>query len=96
MSRKRKSVNRKPAKDAATSLEKVRAIAFDMEEPLNEALDFVVALRLIGNGLIANHDDDGRAIYTIAWAASERIETLKEKWERIFRAATGQSGGRAR
>jgi hypothetical protein len=91
MARKRSARKQRSPKDPAAPLEKVRAIAFDMEEPLNEALDFVVALRLIGNGLIANHDDDGRAIFTIAWAASERIAVLKEKWEGIFKAATGRS-----
>ena len=35
----------------ASSLAKVRALAFAMEEPLNEAIDHVVALRLMGWGL---------------------------------------------
>jgi hypothetical protein len=92
MARKRPPQKQRSPKVAAAALEKVRAIAFAMEEPLNEAMNFVVALRLIGDGLSANHDDDGRAVYAIAWAASERIETLKEKWKGIFRAARGRAG----
>ena len=58
-----------------------------MEVPLNEASDFVLALRLIGNGLVADHNCDGRAIAAAAWAASQRLDALRDIWDRIYAAA---------
>ena len=81
---------RSRAYDAARSLAKVRDLAVDMEEPLNEASDFVLALRLMGNGLVADHDSDGRAIAAAAWAASLRLDALRDIWDRMFHAAASR------
>jgi hypothetical protein len=70
----------------ASSLAKVRALAFDMEEPLNEAIDHVVALRLMGWGLTALDKDNGRAVLAASWEASKRLDLLKDIWEKMFRA----------
>ena|SRR5213593_2178865 len=72
---------------SAKSLDKVRTFALDMEEPLNDAADFVLALRLIGYGLMLHDNHDGNAIAAIAAAASERLDAAKAKWERMFKAA---------
>jgi len=76
--------SRKRSRAPAKRLTKVRAFAFVMEEPLNEAIDHVVALRLIGCGLSALDNDHGRAILATSWEASKRLDRLKELWRRIF------------
>jgi hypothetical protein len=69
-------------------------IVLDIEVPLNEAIDLVQSLRLIGNGLIADYDDAGRPIVTVALAASDRLDAVKAAWDRIFEA--GRRGARPR
>jgi hypothetical protein len=83
-STKRAPGKRLRAKDARKSLAKVRALALDMEEPLTEAAAFLVALQLIGYGLSANRDNGGDAVSTIARATSERLDALKDLWDRMF------------
>ena len=58
-----------PAKSRA----KVHDLLFDMEVPLNEAIDHVVALRLIGCGLTTLDKENGRSIVTTSWAASQQL-----------------------
>jgi len=62
-------------------------IALDMEEPLNDADRFLRALRLIGHGMLMDDNDDGGAIVAIAWEAAGRLDSLREAWERILKAA---------
>jgi len=76
--------SRKRSRAPAKRLTKVRAFAFVMEEPLNEAIDHVVALHLIGCGLTALDNDHGRAILATSWEASKRLDRLKELWRQIF------------
>jgi hypothetical protein len=87
---KRAPGKRPRAHDTVKSLAKVRDLAVDMEEPLNEASDFVMALRLIGNGLVADHNSDGRAIAAAAWAASLRLDALRDIWDRMFNVAANR------
>jgi hypothetical protein len=75
-----RSLRANPAKELA----RMKSLALDIEEPLNDAADYVLALRLVGEGLIAMHDDTGRAVVTTAWAAAQRLEALREVWERMF------------
>jgi len=58
----------------------MRAKLLDLEVPLNDALDHVQALRLIGQGLIAEYHDAGSPIIATAHAAEERLDALKEIW----------------
>jgi hypothetical protein len=81
---RRASGKRLRVKNAEKSLAKVRALALDMEEPLTEAAAFLVALQLIGYGLSANRDNGGDAVSTIARATSERLDALKDLWDRMF------------
>jgi hypothetical protein len=78
------SRKRSRALSPAKTLAKVRAAAFDMEEPLNEAIDYIVAVRLIGIGLTTLDNDHGRAILATAWSLSKRLDTLKSLWKKIF------------
>ena len=63
-----------------------------MEVPLNDAINFVQALRLIGDGLIADHDDSGRPIAALAWAATHQLDELKRRWRRIMRRTRSGAG----
>jgi hypothetical protein len=96
MPRTKRAPGKRPrAHDTAKSLAKVRGFAVDMEVPLNEASDFVSALRLIGNGLAADYNNDGRAIAAAAWAASQRLDALRDIWDRMFKAASRPARKRA-
>jgi hypothetical protein len=61
--------------------------AMDMEVPLREATELVLALRLIGHGITAHDGEEGAAITTVAWQASERLAAVKELWDKAFAAA---------
>jgi hypothetical protein len=63
------------------------SLALDLEEPLNDATDFVRALRLIGQGLLEDDIDNGRAVYAAAWMAFDRLEDLRAAWRRLIKAA---------
>jgi hypothetical protein len=58
--------------------------ALDIEPPLREAAAFVQALRLIGHGLLDGQDEEGRAIATVAQAASERLDAVAEVWDGLI------------
>jgi hypothetical protein len=72
---------------AGKSLERVLRLTVDTEEPLRDAMDCATALRLIGDGLAAHDDIEGRAITVIAWAACGRLDELKKLWDETHRAA---------
>jgi len=69
------------------------ALAFEMEVPLNEAIDAAQALRFIGYGLIQDAGEEpGRAVAAIAWIACERLDALRETWRRLCKAAVRARG----
>lgn len=72
---------RRPQKSARRVLDDMRVKLLDLEVPLNDAIDHVQALGLIGQGLIAEYHDAGSAIVTTAFAAGERLEAVKEIWD---------------
>jgi hypothetical protein len=72
----------RPQKSARRILDDMRVKLLDLEVPLNDAIDHVQALSLIGQGLIAEYHDAGSAIVTTAHAASEQLDALKEMWDR--------------
>jgi hypothetical protein len=72
----------RPRKSARRLLDDMRIKLLDLEVPLNDAIDHVQALRLIGHGLIAEYHDAGSPIVAIAYAAEERLDALKEMWDR--------------
>ncbi len=79
--------SRKPAANRAA------ALALDMEEPLNEALEAVHALRLMGYGLTQRSDDyEGRALAAIASTACHRLDALRQVWHSLCQVAARTSG----
>jgi hypothetical protein len=80
MPARRKRVG-KPMRAAKAAAEKLASLSLDMEVPLNEALDAVHALRLIGHGLREFVDEyEGRAVASTAWDACQRLEALQKMW----------------
>lgn len=72
----------------AKSLERVCSLTLDIEEPLREATELVLALRLIGHGITAHDGEEGAAITNLAWATSDRLDTLKKLWDRTYKIVT--------
>ena len=62
----------------------MRSLLLDIEVPLNDAIKYVHALRMIGSGLIAEYDDDGEPIVAVARAAAQRLEAVKDIWNNIY------------
>jgi hypothetical protein len=75
---------KRPRARAGDFREKVIDRALDIEPPLRETAAFVQALRLIGHGLLDGQDEEGRAIATVAQAASERLDALTEVWDGLL------------
>ena len=72
---------------AKRAARKLVELCLDMEDPLNEALDAAHALRLIGQALREVGDErDARAIASTAWFACQKLETLQQKWQHLFKA----------
>ncbi len=61
--------------------------ALDMEVPLNDAMHFVLALRLIADGMDTDRDDNGRAIAAVARAALQRLDAVEGAWSGLVKAA---------
>jgi hypothetical protein len=76
---------RAPKADADQA--RIVGLTLDVEEPLNDAADFVRALRLIGTGMMLDDEDEGRAITATAWAATARLDALRAAWLRLLKAA---------
>jgi hypothetical protein len=65
----------------------VAELAFAMEEPLNDAIDYMRALSLMGYGLMGpEENEDERAIVAVAHAASARLEALQDTWRGVCKA----------
>ena len=56
------------------------ALVRQMDEPLVEAMGFVEALRLMGDGLSERGCEEGSAILRVAEAAQERLRSVQEVW----------------
>jgi hypothetical protein len=69
-------------RSARRVLDDMRVKLLDIEVPLNDAIDHVQALRLIGHGLIAEYHDAGSPIIATARAAEARLDAVKEIWDR--------------
>ncbi len=75
-----------PARGAADPLPPILQI----EEPLLDAIYYVQALHFVGRGLLAEQDNGGEAIMAVARMASERLEAVKEMWNRMLKERRGQ------
>src|SRR3954453_17329432 len=74
---------RRSAKSAQRTLADMRNQLLDIEAPLRDAMHYVQALQFIGAGLVAEYDDAGEPVVAVAHGAAERLEAVKEIWNRI-------------
>ena len=76
-----------PRAQAAEAMRaKLAHLAFRMEQPLDDAIDFVQALSLMGYGMMGSvAEGDERAIVTVAGAASKRLDALKDAWRGVIK-----------
>jgi len=69
----------------------VRAIfewAAEMEHPLEQARVLAMAMRLLGQGMIADYNPEcGEPVFAVGDAVKDRIEEALKLWERLFEAA---------
>ncbi len=56
------------------------ALVRQMDAPLVEAIGFVEALRLMGDGLSERGCEEGSAILRVAEAAQERLRSVQDVW----------------
>jgi hypothetical protein len=85
------------APTAAATLRKVKDIAFDMEQPLHDAADYVRALMLVGFGMMGpGPNEDERAIVALADSAADRLDAVEQSWNAIRNATRGRRRQRAR
>src|SRR3954453_17404412 len=75
------------AKSAQRILAEMRNQLLDIEPPLRDAMHYVWALHFIGMGLIADDDDAGEPVATVARAATEQLEAVRAIWDRLCGAA---------
>jgi hypothetical protein len=87
MAARRRRVGTRSRMRGRAASAKVVALAHKMEEPLHEAIDDVQALLLMGQGLIEmDSEEDGRAIVAVAWRACQRLEAIRQTWDRLYKA----------
>jgi hypothetical protein len=65
---------------------KLHELIWQMETPLTEAIDFVEALRMMGDGLSERGCDDRSAVLRVVEAAQERLRSVEEVWSGLVRA----------
>ena len=87
MPRSNRAPGKRPHSRKSGRVGKIMSLALDIEEPLNDAADFVCALRLIGQGIMLDDKGEGRAIAAAAWSASQRLEDLRAVWTKMLEAA---------
>jgi hypothetical protein len=84
MPRRSRAPVSKKQNSAARTLDAMRDRLLDIEAPLRDATEYVQALQLIGQGLVATHDDAGEPVVAVACAAAERLEQVKTIWDEVF------------
>jgi len=72
---------------ARKALRELRSLAFDMEEPLRNAMDIVEAIDLMGHGMIGQDNRDyGQPLATLAGLASDHLEFVRDRWLKMTKA----------
>jgi hypothetical protein len=72
----------------AERAEAMLALASDMEHPLEQARLLAMAMRLLGQGMIADYNPEcGEPVFAIGDVMKDRLEEALKLWERLFDAA---------
>lgn len=56
------------------------SLILDIEVPLTDAIHYVQAMRLMGQGLVLTDDTGGDAIVALAYQTSQRLAKVQEIW----------------
>ena len=78
---------RKPKKPLRAPKEPCRSVfnlVDQMETPLNRTEDLIRALEYVGYGLSSLEEDGAPAVFAVAQALSENLETAKNLWKLLF------------
>jgi hypothetical protein len=60
----------------------------EMEHPLEQARLLAMAMRLLGQGMIADYNPEcGEPVFAVGDAVKDRIEEALKLWKRLFEAA---------
>ncbi len=72
---------------AKVLLEEISRRAFDLEMPLTDTRHLILALRMIGDGMVADNNDEGLPIAAVVRAALDRLDDLERGWLGILKTA---------
>jgi hypothetical protein len=72
---------------AKALLEEISRRAFDLETPMTDTRHLVLALRMIGDGMVAENNDEGLPIAAVARAVVGRLDELEQRWIGILKTA---------
>ncbi len=91
MPRRKPAPGKRPRAKATAKVRLAEAVhrAFDLEIPLTNTRHLIAALRMIGDGMVADRNDEGLPIAAIARAASNRLDELERVWLGILKAGRG-------
>ena len=82
--RRRAPVKRLRAQKSARRNKPI-VLILGIEEPLTDAINYVQAMYLMGQGLISHHEAGGDAIVALAHETGKRLEAVKEIWNGVLR-----------
>ena len=87
MPRSKPAPGSRPCAKATAKVLLERAVhrAFDLETPLTDTRHLVQALRMIGDGMVADCNDEGLPIAAVARAASAHLDELERVWMGILK-----------
>ena len=72
----------------AEQADTILALASDMEHPLEQARLLAMAMRLLGQGMIADYNPEcGEPVFAIGDVVKDRLEEVLNIWEKLFEAA---------
>jgi hypothetical protein len=74
----------KRSRKRAQRAERLRDLIFEMEPPINEALAYASALRLIGWGLVTLDDEAGCGVLATVDELKKRLDQIKLIWGRML------------
>lgn len=63
----------------------------EMEKPLNEAIGFTGALKLMGTGL-AERGDEGCAVLAVSEAVQRRLQIVQNAWLGLLQEVASRAG----
>ena len=86
MPRSRRALGKRVRASTSKRLRSVMDRAPDLEEPLYETRQLLQALKMIGDGMSADYDEQGEPIASVARAALLRLDAVEQAWSRLIEA----------